>query len=454
MLERSPIPTIKPGKSGHQFVIYSDSCSGAQGALHEQTFRQVNDVIVALDQAPQFICFPGDEVMGLTTDRDQLRRQWRYFFERELSWLDREVVPLYHSTGNHTVYDRMSESVFRETMAHLPQNGPPDQRGLTYFLRRGDLLIIFVNTLWSGTGGEGTVETDWLETTLAQNADARHRLVFGHHPVWTVNGYAGDYQRNLERDNGQRFWDVLVRHGALAYVCSHILAFDAQVHRGVLQICSAGAGTAHRMPPDDEYLHILQAALDDKGLRYQVLDRAGQVREWLAWPWRLPSSKSWPPFTPGAAGSLPADHLQRLDQAQLVVWGITGKLSAKPDDVSQMILRADAQDDALPWLWLGVSGVDHRLTALLGPRANRSPHRWTGPPLPTGQAFKIQFALHGGMGPGGLLWRWSDDEAWSSMIGASAWGAERLSWSHQWRVGEDVCLRWHHQSSALSDHLR
>ena len=216
----------------------------------------------------------------------QLRRQWRYFFERELSWLDREVVPLYHSTGNHTVYDRMSESVFRETMAHLPQNGPPDQRGLSYFVRRGDLLIIFVNTLWSGTGGEGTVETDWLEATLERHADARHRLVFGHHPVWTVNGYAGDYQRNLERDNGQRFWDVLVRHGALAYVCSHILAFDAQVHRGVLQICSAGAGTAHRMPPDDEYLHIVQAALDDKGLRYQVLDRAGQVREWLAWPWR------------------------------------------------------------------------------------------------------------------------------------------------------------------------
>ena len=103
-----------------------------------------------------------------------------------------------------------------------------------------------------------------------------------------------------------------------------------------------------------------------------------------------------------------------------------------------MILRADAQDGALPWLWLGVSGVDHRLTALLSPRTNRSPHRWTGPPLPTGQAFKIQFALHSGMGPGGLLWRWSDDEAWSSMIGASSWGAERLSWSHQWRMGEDV----------------
>ncbi|MDE2951119.1 MAG: metallophosphoesterase [Chloroflexota bacterium] len=453
MPEHSSIPTIKAGDGGHHFVIYSDSCSGLPGTVHEENFRRMNALIAALDQAPQFICFPGDEIMGLTTDRERLRRQWAYFFERELSWLDRAAVPVYHGSGNHTVYDRTSETIFRETMAHHPENGPPDQRGLSYFLRRGDLLMIFVNTLWSGTGGEGTVETEWLEATLTQHADAGHKLVFGHHPVWTVNGYAGDYQRNLERDNGRRFWDALTRHGALAYVCSHILAFDAQVHGGVLQICSAGAGTAHRMPPEDEYLHIVQAALDDDGLRYQVLDRAGQVREWLRWPWTTPASESWAPFCPAAARSLPADCLGRLDKVQLVLWQISGELPATPDGAGRMILRADAEDDALPWFWLGASGVDNRLTALLSPRANRSPHRWTGPPLPQGRSFSIQFALHSGMGPGGLLWRWSDEEAWSSLIGASAWGAERIPWSHSWRLGENLRLRWRRLSFELCDLL-
>lgn len=451
MPERSSIPTIKAGEGGHHFVIYSDSCTGLPGALHEQNFRQLNDLIAAFDQAPQFICFPGDEIMGLTNDRERLRDLWSYFFETELSWLDRDAVPVYHTSGNHTVYDCMSESVFRETMAHQPQNGPPDQRGLSYFVRRGDLLMIFVNTLWSGTGGEGTVETEWLEATLAQNADAGHKLVFGHHPVWTVNGYAGDYQRNLERDNGRRFWDALTRHGALAYVCSHILAFDVQVHGGVLQICSAGAGTAHRMPPDDEYLHFVQAALDSFGLRYQVLDRAGQVREWLSWPWRFPYSNSWEPFSPVAARSLPANCLQRLNKAQLIVWKISGELSAAAEGAARMFLRADAKDDALPWIWLGASGVDNRLTALLSPRANRSPHRWTGPPLPKEGTFSIQFAMHSGMGPGGLLWRWSDEDAWTSMIGASAWGAERVPWSHNWRVGDNLRLHWRRLSFELSN---
>ena len=72
-----------------------------------------------------------------------------------------------------------------------------------------------------------------------------------------------------------------MENGALAYLCSHILAFDVQVHDGVLQILSAGAGTAQRMPEGVEYLHAVQLALDAEGLRYQVLDQAGAVREEL-----------------------------------------------------------------------------------------------------------------------------------------------------------------------------
>ena len=55
------------------------------------------------------------------------------------------------------------------------------------------------------------------------------------------------------------------------------------------------------MPADVEYLHIVQAALDERGLRYQVLDTEGRAREWLRWGWQIPSSDSWPAFTSKAA---------------------------------------------------------------------------------------------------------------------------------------------------------
>ena len=464
MLARHTIPILKPRENGHHFVVYGDSCSGIAGAPHEETFRQVNAALSALEAPPDFICFLGDEIMGLTTDAEQLRRQWRRFFKREMAWLDRDAIPLYHSTGNHTVYDPVSENVFRDVMRHLPRNGPDS---LSYFVRRGDLLLVFVNTLDAGAGGEGTVDVTWLDAVLRHEADARHKLVFGHHPVWAVNGYAGDYQRVIERENGTRFWDVLRRHGVLAYFCSHILAFDVQVQAGILQVCTAGAGTAHRMPPEQEYLHFAQAALDDNGddtgLRYQTLDRRGDMREWLSWPWRLPPAASWAPFTPAAAKSLPADCLRKSETAILVVWEISLRLPPDTTAQPQTLLCAEAVGGALPLLWLGISGVDQRLTALLSPQANRSPHRWRGPALPRDRQFSLQFAIHSGMGPGGLLWRWSDARDWSSMIGASAWGVERLPWSSEWRIGEaagqqeyrgsDLRLKWHCERFAFADWL-
>ena len=457
MLERKPIPVLKPRAGGHQFVVYGDSCSGVPGALHEKTFRQINSAISALAATPDFIGFLGDEITGLTTCRPELRRQWHYFFKHEMAWLDRAAIPLYHTTGNHTVYDSASEAIFREVMTHLPQNGP---RGLSYFVRRDDLLLVFVNTLDERCGGEGTVETDWLADVLGKQRDAKYKLVFGHHPVWGTNGYFGDYQRLIERKNGRRFWDVLRRYGVLAYFCSHILAFDVQAQDGILQVCTGGAGTAYRMPPGEEYLHFLQAALDERGLRFQVLDRKGHTREWLRWPWKLPSADMWPAFEMSSAGALPRDCLQGTAQSYLVVWEISLRLKSENEKRPQTILCAGAEGGAMPYLWLGVSGVDRRITVLLSQEANRSPHRWLGPPLPVKQLVSIQVAVHSGMGPGGLLWRWSDAHTWSSMVGASAWGAERLPWSREWEVGECgeqqkycgemLSLKWQYQAFDLN----
>jgi hypothetical protein len=165
----------------------------------------VNRVVARLRPQPAFVCFLGDEIRGLSADQEVLRRQWRYWFEREMSWLAGRGIPLYHTTGNHTTYDTASEAIFREVLAHLPRNGPAGQKRLSYFIRRDDLLLIFANTTWSGLGGEGRVETTWLERTLTAHSDARYKLVLGHHPVHPVNGFSGPYQREIAPENGRAF---------------------------------------------------------------------------------------------------------------------------------------------------------------------------------------------------------------------------------------------------------
>lgn len=413
--------------TGRRFVVYGDCCSGIPGALHEETAASVNRVVAGLSPQPDFVCFLGDEVMGLTTSEADLRAQWRYWLDHEMAWLDRALTPLYNVPANHTTYDVMSERVYTEVMTHLPVNGPAGQERLTYAVRRGDLLMVFVNTM-STALGEGRVETAWLDETLRQHADARHKLVFGHHPVWPVNGFSGEYQRELERENGCRFWDVLRQHRVLAYFCSHMLAFDVQVHDGILQVLTAGAGTAHLMPPEWEYLHAMSVELDDSGLRYEVLDTTGAVRERLTWPVVEPEADAWQEIPAGE--TRPAPNFGE-DLSWLEVSGVTTPLPTG----SQTILCAWNDDAWLPPLWIGFIGPEHRLSALLAPQVGRSPHLWTGPAVPVGAPFHLQLMLHPGMGPGGLLWRPDAGSPWTSLTCASAWGLGRLSATANLSVG-------------------
>ena len=107
------LAALLPRGQGHQFVVYGDACSGIAGALHEKTFASVNAVVQRLDPPPEFIAFLGDEVAGLTADRAELEAQWRHWMQHEMAWLDREAIPLWNTTSNHTTYDAMSEAAFR-----------------------------------------------------------------------------------------------------------------------------------------------------------------------------------------------------------------------------------------------------------------------------------------------------------------------------------------------------
>ena len=429
MTTAAPIPALNPRGRGHRFVFYGDACSGVPGALHEQTFAATNAVVRRIAPPPEFVIFPGDEVIGLTADPDQLRAQWRHWLDHEMAWLDRKATPVWHTTSNHTTYDTMSEAVFREMLA-LPLNGPTGQEGLSYWVRREDLLMVFVHTCWSGLEGEGHVETDWLHAILQQHADARHKLVIGHHPVFPINGFTGPYQREIGPEHGPVFWNILVEAGVMAYLCSHILAFDVQVHRGVLQVCSAGAGTAHRMPEGIEYLHCVQAALDRDGLRYQVLDATGAIRERLSWPPPAIPDASWRRL---AHGTSAAALTGKMPPGELLALQVSGRTASSPG-TAQTLFSAFSPGTLAPF-WLGLTGPKQKLTAVIGRAPGRSPHYWHGPSLAANARFDLHLLVHPEMGPGGLLYRCGDAEPWSSFTAASPTGPETLVWPEYWSAG-------------------
>ncbi len=180
------IPALLPrDKSGHRFVLYSDCCSGIPGTAYENNLQSVNRMVARIHPQPEFIAFPGDAVSGYTKDYVELRRQWDYWQGTEMKWARERKLPLFQSTSNHNTYDVGSEKVFREVHADLPQNGPPGQKGLAYWFRRGDLLYISTHQ----PDQRMPIDHAWLDRVLTDNADARFKFVAGHYPVFPVNGY-------------------------------------------------------------------------------------------------------------------------------------------------------------------------------------------------------------------------------------------------------------------------
>jgi len=192
------------------------------------------------------------------------------------------------------------------------------------------------------------------------------------------------------------------------------------------------------------------------------LDTAGQCREWLQWPLPLPPSNWWQVLPPGDSAALFTTTDQPATAADLFVWRFQGHATADEDGLPQTLLSAWNQSSAFTPLWIGLIGCEQRLGVLLSPQAGRSPHLWTGPALATDEPFLIELALHTGMGPGGLLWRWDDESPWSSLRGASAWGSERLTWPARWSVGhgkrgngdrpfrgDSLRVSWHHEQLNL-----
>ena len=423
------IPAIRASADGKTFVWYGDCCSGIPGGSNEANFAAVNTVFQRLEAMPDVAFFVGDNIMGYLETAEQVREQWRYWFGHEMAWFHPLGVSMYHITSNHNTSDELAETVFREIHADIPQNGPDDQKGLSYWVRDGEFLYVFVNTNFSGRNGFGHVEHEWLDGVLTDQADARFKLVIGHHPIHAVNGYQLYPTWRVAPEDGQPFWDTLVQHGVLAYICSHILLFDVQVHRGVLQIATGGAGTygmpvVGLMPDAYEYLHLVQAAIDETGVRYQVLDTDGVAREWLQWPEPALESPDFAMLEPTSAPQKPATG------CWIAHFSISGYASLS--EIDQTILTGSQTWEGPEAIWVGMFEGSNRLTVQLVPEPGQGAQRWDGPRL--AGPFDLEIAIHSGMGPGGVLWR-ETGGVWSSLWSSTARGASQLAWPEAWNVG-------------------
>jgi hypothetical protein len=421
------IPALLPrDKSGHQFLLYSDCTVTGENVRSTEALRGINRVIQRLEPKPEFIAFPGDAV-GTGGNANE----WEFFLN-ELKWTREQNIPVLQSTSNHNTHSYGAEANFRKFNPDVPLNGPGDQKGLAYWVRRGNLLYVSVHHPAGPSGGyrgdHDFGDMSWVDEALAKNADAEYKLVAGHYPVFRINGYTG---MSIPREDWEPFWATLRKHRVDAYLTSHVLAFDVQVRDGILQICSGGAGP-NLMPEQTEGTHAVQIALDRQGTRYQVLDINGRVRESLVWPFIPPEDVSWRPekawveMQNDQAAPVGASARERIS-----LFRFSGlSYFAEPHVPRVDLLKGTKGDQPTVQVWVDLLSLRLYVTAVV---ANVGPQQWMGPIIDFRKGpMEIQLALHPDMGPGGVLWRWTNGTPWSSMETTAEYGLEALQWPDAW----------------------
>ena len=419
--------------TGHRFVLVGDCCSGVPGGPHERTFAAISAHIASLDPDPDFVCVLGDHIQGLTPDEEDLRAQWRHWRDREFGWVKARSFPVYHLTSNHNTYDAMSEWVFREVFPDLPRNGPSNDLGLSYTVLRDDLLLIFTNSATARLG-PGRIEIDWIAEVLARHRDVPHKLVFGHYPVLPVNGYTQYPLWRIPPDEGDALWRLLVDHDVMAYVCSHVIAYDVRVRDGVLQICSAGAGTRYGPTGDfmrgaSEFFHFLDCSLGDGNLHCDVIDELGYRRRRLRWPLERLGR------TALAATNQESRVTADLRVPEKFAWLRFDIEATKSDDA---VVTADREtflcgydiDEGPPTIWVGREQAQLVVEIVLWPGGPVG--RWVLRSFTGCARFALEILP--AMGPGGVVAR-LDGGPPSSLLTNVAEDLDRVRWPRRWCLG-------------------
>ncbi|OHB55333.1 MAG: hypothetical protein A2Y07_07480 [Planctomycetes bacterium GWF2_50_10] len=214
------------------------------GPVMDNIQKQVNSA---------FTVFVGDLIHGSYLDSGLVARamaQWQDVISTHYSGA---VVTI---PGNHDAKTKKSQELYKKFFGTaVPQNGPEDEKGLTYYFDFKGCRFVMLDTNVHGDSGK-VRHIDWLEKVLksAREQGNNHILVFGHVPAWPVIGGSKEGGEDGEKagmEGTDKFWELLKTYGVSAYFCGHEHVYARAKVTGVWQVIAGGAGAPLTMMRKD-----------------------------------------------------------------------------------------------------------------------------------------------------------------------------------------------------------
>lgn len=180
--------TAQPPDS-FRFVVVGDRTGEAQAGVYERIWRE------ATVMQPAFVVGVGDTIEGMHDDSAEM--QWA---DAMRAWP--KNLTFYVAPGNHDIWSRRSEELFRKYAGHPPQ----------YSFDYGDAHFTVLDN--SRSDEFSAAELQFAEDDLKQHQDRRLKFIVSHRPSWILKAILGDTNFRLQQ--------IAKQYGAQYVIAGHV----------------------------------------------------------------------------------------------------------------------------------------------------------------------------------------------------------------------------------------
>lgn len=217
---------------------------------------------------PDFVMVDGDLVNGHWWDSPECVEQMgTIYFSGFVRRMEKYGFRYYTAVGDHELGDDPwpknkidliphFENVYKSILK-MPLNGPDNKKGLAYYVREGDLLLITVET-FEVVGDSMHVDVmgqqmEWLKKVLADNSDAKFKIVQGHAGLWGNINSRSSSRLMFGDKKESKFYSVLKENGVDAYLVGEFHDVTVLESDGIWQIVH-GSSWGRKVVNTEDYL--------------------------------------------------------------------------------------------------------------------------------------------------------------------------------------------------------
>jgi hypothetical protein len=251
-------PSESAESSRWSFVVFGDTRDATKDTLTgiSPLLARIAERIAA--EKPALVIHTGHLINGYYTHAtspvhakyDEMFENWKKAVKPIYDFNRKTGIPLYVVRGYHEdgelVTDTRLKAAFSKSIAlFMPQNGPEQEKGLTYSASYKQATFIAVDEYSIKELGllRGLVDQPWLNEQLVRHR-APFMFVFGHVPAYkvadaSVGPFPDLYYFPKHRD---AFWNSLREAGVSMYFCGHVHFYCRVTKDGVLQVLVGNGG--------------------------------------------------------------------------------------------------------------------------------------------------------------------------------------------------------------------